>query len=124
MNIFPSTWAFKIKRFPDGTVKKIKAHFCAQGDRQELGVNYIESWAPGVQWSMISIVMVLAATFNLHSVQCDFWLISSTVEFPMMKNICSSTTWFQMRQRCRSSTTLAYTLWDCPNISSNISPNI
>jgi hypothetical protein len=33
MNILPSTWAFKIKWFPDGTVKKFKARFYARGDR-------------------------------------------------------------------------------------------
>ena len=30
MNVLPSTWAFKLKRFPDGTVKKFKGLFCAQ----------------------------------------------------------------------------------------------
>jgi hypothetical protein len=35
MNVLPSTWVFKIKRFPDGTVKKFKAQFCACGDRQK-----------------------------------------------------------------------------------------
>jgi hypothetical protein len=28
MNVFPSTWAFKVKRLPDGTVWKLKARFC------------------------------------------------------------------------------------------------
>jgi hypothetical protein len=71
MNILPSTWAFKIKRFPDGTVKKFKAHFCARGDRQKEGIDFFQTWAPVVQWSTIRIVMVLAATLGLHSVQCD-----------------------------------------------------
>jgi hypothetical protein len=31
-NVLPSTWAFKIKRYPDGRVKKFKARFCARGD--------------------------------------------------------------------------------------------
>jgi hypothetical protein len=31
MNVLPSTWAFKCKRFPDGTVCKLKARFCVQG---------------------------------------------------------------------------------------------
>jgi hypothetical protein len=35
MNILPSTWAFKCKRLPDGSIKKLKARFCAQGDRQK-----------------------------------------------------------------------------------------
>jgi hypothetical protein len=71
MNILPSTWAFKIKRFPDGTVKKFKAHFCARGDHQKEGIDFFEIWAPVVPWSTICIVMVLAATLGLHSVQCD-----------------------------------------------------
>ena len=28
MNAIPGTWAFKIKRSPDGLVKKLKARFC------------------------------------------------------------------------------------------------
>jgi hypothetical protein len=32
-NILPSTWAFKLKRFPDGLAKKYKARFCVRGDR-------------------------------------------------------------------------------------------
>ena len=35
------------------------------------GIDFFETWAPVVQWSTIRIVMVLAATLNLHSVQCD-----------------------------------------------------
>jgi hypothetical protein len=32
MNVLPSTWAFKVKRLPDGTVQKLKAWFCVQGN--------------------------------------------------------------------------------------------
>jgi hypothetical protein len=35
MNVLPSTLALKIKRYPDGHVKKFKARLCAQGDRQK-----------------------------------------------------------------------------------------
>jgi hypothetical protein len=35
------------------------------------GIDFFETWAPVVQWSTIRIVMVLAATLNLHSLQCD-----------------------------------------------------
>jgi hypothetical protein len=67
----PSTWAFKIKRYPDGRVKKFKARFCARGDRQQEGIDYFETWAPVVQWSTVRIVMILAAKLGLISVQCD-----------------------------------------------------
>ena len=71
MNVLPSTWAFKLKRYPDGRVKKFKARFCARGDRQKEGVDYFETWAPVVQWSTVRIVMILAIKLNLISVQCD-----------------------------------------------------
>ena len=34
MNVIDSISAFKLKRYPDGLVKKFKAHFCARGDQQ------------------------------------------------------------------------------------------
>jgi hypothetical protein len=71
MNVLPSTWAFKIKRFPDGSVKKFKACFCTRGDCQKEGVDYFETWAPVIHWRTIQIIMVLAAKLGLVSVQCD-----------------------------------------------------
>jgi hypothetical protein len=71
MNVLPSTWAFKIKWLPAGSVKKFKAQFCACSDRQKEGINFFETWAPVVQWSTIQIVMVLAAKLGLQLVQCD-----------------------------------------------------
>jgi hypothetical protein len=71
MNILPSTWAFKIKWYPDRHVKKFKACFCARGDRQKEGIDYFETWAPVVQWSTVRIVMILAIKLKLISVQCD-----------------------------------------------------
>ncbi len=32
--VIASTWAFKCKCYPDGLIKKFKAHFCARGDKQ------------------------------------------------------------------------------------------
>ena len=31
MNVFPSTWAFKLKRFPDILAKKFEARFYVEG---------------------------------------------------------------------------------------------
>jgi hypothetical protein len=70
-NVLPSTWAFKIKPYPDRRVKKFQARLCARGDRQTEGVDYFESWALVVMWSTVYIVMVLAATLDLISIQCD-----------------------------------------------------
>ncbi len=70
-NVLPSTWAFKIKCYPDGWVKKFKARFCARGNRQQEGIDYFETWAPVVQWSTVRIVMILALKLKLISVQCN-----------------------------------------------------
>ncbi len=71
MNVLPSTWAFKIKRYPDGSLKKFKARFCARGDRQLEGIDYFETWAPVVQWSTIRIVLIVALKLGYCSTQCD-----------------------------------------------------
>jgi hypothetical protein len=33
MNVLPSTWDLRCKRFPDGIIRKLKARFCARGDK-------------------------------------------------------------------------------------------
>ena len=47
-NILPCTWVLRIKRYPDGRLRKFKARICARGDRQIAGVDYGESFAPVV----------------------------------------------------------------------------
>lgn len=43
----PGTWAFKLKRRPDGTPLKFKARYYVCGDLQTAGVGYFETYAPG-----------------------------------------------------------------------------
>ncbi len=71
MNVLPSPWAFTEKRFPDGSIKKFKARFCAHGDRQLEGIDYFETWAPVIQWSTIQIVLILSLKLGWVSAQCD-----------------------------------------------------
>ena len=82
MKVLPSTWAFKIKRYPDGLIKKFKARFCVRGDRQEHGVNYWETWLPVVQWSTIRTVMIIAAKEGWVSAQCDITAAFTTAPIP------------------------------------------
>jgi histone deacetylase 1/2 len=71
INILPSKWAFKLKRYPDGTAKKFKARFCVRGDRQVEGVDFWETWAPVVQWSTVRTMMILSTKLGLKSAQAD-----------------------------------------------------
>ena len=48
MNVLQSIWAFKIKRFPDGLIKKFKTRFCTHGDQQLECIDYFETYAPVV----------------------------------------------------------------------------
>ena len=54
MNVIDSTWAFKLKRYHDGLIKKFKARFCARGDQQIKGIDFFETYAPVVQWTTVS----------------------------------------------------------------------
>ena len=71
MNVLPSTWAFKCKRYPDGLIKKFKARFCARGDRQIEGVDFFETYASVVQWTTIRLMLILEALLDLTSKQGD-----------------------------------------------------
>jgi hypothetical protein len=47
MNVVSSVWAFKRKRYPDGSIRKLMARICARGFEQIEGVDYFETFAPG-----------------------------------------------------------------------------
>ncbi|KAL7548588.1 hypothetical protein ACHAWF_011864 [Thalassiosira exigua] len=82
MRVLPSTWAFKVKRFPVGTVKKFKVRFCARSDQQEHDINFLETRSPVVHWSTIRTVLVLAAKEKWVSAQCDITPAFVTAPIP------------------------------------------
>ncbi len=72
MNVLPSTWAFKCKRFPDGRVRKLKARFCVRGDRQVEGVDFFDTFAPVVNWTTVRLMLILSAILGLSTHQVDY----------------------------------------------------
>ena len=72
MKVLPSTWAFRCKRYPDGSVRKLKARFCARGDRQVEGIDYFETFAPVVNWQTVRLLLVLSAVLGLATRQVDY----------------------------------------------------
>jgi hypothetical protein len=72
MNILPSTWAFKCKRYPDGDVRKLKARFCARFDCQIEGVDFFETYAPVVNWQTVRIMLVMSLLLHLLTKQVDY----------------------------------------------------
>ena len=61
MNALPGTWAFKIKRFPDGLVRKLKSRWCCRGDRQVKDVDFFDTYAPVVKWTTVRLLLILTA---------------------------------------------------------------
>lgn len=72
MNVLPSTWAFRIKRFPTGAIRKLKARFCACGYRQIKNVDFFETYAPVVSWTTVRLLLILSIELGLATSQVDY----------------------------------------------------
>ena len=72
MNMLPSTWAFKVKRYPDGLVRGLKSRFCCRGDRQIEGVDFFDACAPVVNWNAVRLLLILTAQLGLATKQVDY----------------------------------------------------
>ena len=72
MNVLPSTWAFKCKRFPDGSIRKFKGRFCVRGDRQIEGVDFFETFAPVVNWTTVRLLLIMSIVLGLATSQADY----------------------------------------------------
>jgi len=72
MNIVSSVWAFKRKRYPDGSIRKLKARICARGFEQIEGIDYFETFAPVVQWMTVRIILIMTILLNLENKQIDY----------------------------------------------------
>jgi hypothetical protein len=46
MKVLSDVWALKQKGYPDGSIRKLKARYCARGFEQVEGVDYFETFAP------------------------------------------------------------------------------
>ena len=65
-------WAFKLKRYPDGSPMKFKARYCVRGDLQREGIDYFETYAPVIQWSTVRLVLTLILANHWVTKQVDY----------------------------------------------------
>jgi len=70
--VVSSTWAFKIKRYPDGSMRKLKARFCARGFEQTQGIDYHETFAPVVNWTTVRFLLIMSIILGLKTKQVDY----------------------------------------------------
>ena len=85
--ILAGTWAFKVKRFPSGELRKIKSRFCARGDLQT-DVDVHELHAPVASWSSIRMLTITALHRGWVTKQIDF--LNAFVRAPMNRDVCIS----------------------------------
>ena len=70
--VISGVWAFKRKRYPDGTVRKLKARYCARGFEQQQGIDYFETFAPVVMWLTVRLLLIMSILMNLETKQIDY----------------------------------------------------
>ena len=69
--ILAGTWLFRIKRFPSGILRKIKARFCAGGDLEN-DEDVFETYVPVISWSFIRMLLITSLQKNWKIEQIDF----------------------------------------------------
>ena len=84
-NILDSTWAFKRKRLPDGSVRKLKARLCVRGDQQIAEIDFFETYAPVVQWGTVRMLLIIAIATGMVSKQVDY--TNAFVHAPMENTV-------------------------------------
>ena len=65
----PSTWVFKLKRKPDGEIKKWKARLCLRGD---LMIGVTDTYAPVVAFSTVRLFLILSLLSSWGTCSIDF----------------------------------------------------
>jgi hypothetical protein len=72
MKVLPSTWALRCNRFPDGLIRKLKARFCARGDKHMEGVDFFETFAPVCNWQTVRIMLIVSLIYDFATLQVDY----------------------------------------------------
>lgn len=87
--VTPGTWAFKVKRRPDGSFLKFKARYCVRGDveKRQRAAENDELYAPVVQLSSVRLLLILTAMFGLTSTAIDFTNAFAQADIPADKEL-------------------------------------
>ena len=72
MKVLSGVWALRRKRYPDGSIRKLKARYCARGFEQVEGVDYFETFAPVVMWLTVRLLLIMSILLELETTQIDY----------------------------------------------------
>ena len=79
--IIPSQWVFRIKRSPDGEIRKFKGRIVLRGDLQEYEG---ETYSPVASWSAIRLMIIMCLRLQWITICIDF--SSAFVQSPLPKS--------------------------------------
>jgi hypothetical protein len=71
MKVLSGVWALKKKSYPDGSIRKLKARYCARGFEQAEGVDYFKTFAPVVMWLTVRLLLIMSILLELETTQID-----------------------------------------------------
>jgi hypothetical protein len=72
VKVLSGVWALKRKRYPDGSIRKLKARYCARGFEQVEGVDYFETFAPVAMWLTVRLLLIMSTLLELETTQIDY----------------------------------------------------
>lgn len=70
-NLIGCKWIFRIKRRPDGSIERYKAHLVAKGFHQHLGIDFSDTFSLVVNPTIIRVVLHLALSHGWPICQLD-----------------------------------------------------
>ena len=65
--VISGVWAFKRKRYPDGSIRKLKARYCARGIEKIEGFDYFETHNPVIMWMSVRLLLVMSILLNFKT---------------------------------------------------------
>jgi hypothetical protein len=115
MNVMPSTWSIRCKRFTDGLTRKLKARLCVRGEKQMEGIDFLETFARVFNWKTVRIMLIISLIYDFATLQVDYAAAFT------QSDIDKPTNWESMeeKEKERSGVYLVYTL-SYPKVSNNL----
>ena len=85
--VLRAVWSHRRKTTPSGEIYKHRSRVCADGSRQQYGIDYTDTYAPVISWTTVRILLILAVLLNLKTRQVDYVQAFPQATLPKEDNI-------------------------------------
>ena len=70
--VLRAVWSHRRKTTPAGVIYRHRSRVCADGSRQQYGIDYTDTYAPVISWTTVRILLILSVLLNLKTRQVDY----------------------------------------------------